>query len=33
MDTSELEAGLLPIQARTHLPMHEGQLGEFLGRP
>ena len=26
-------AGLLTIQARTHLPMHERQLGELLGRP
>jgi hypothetical protein len=26
-------AGLLTIQARVHLPMHERQLGELLGRP
>jgi hypothetical protein len=26
-------AGLLTIQARAHLPMHERQLSELLGRP
>ena len=26
-------AGLLTIQAQTHLPMHQRQLGELLGRP
>jgi hypothetical protein len=26
-------AGLLAIQARRHLPMHEAQLGELLGGP
>ena len=25
--------GLLAIQARRHLPMHEAQLSELLGRP
>jgi hypothetical protein len=26
-------AELLGIQARAHLPMHQRQLGELLGRP